>query len=130
VPGYGMDPAWWPGARVLFAMLPYVPITGFKPKCRVQSPGLQMHTAIFGCIATNLDSIHCQQELKPEMVLVCATLIMGVNCPLLLLGRSRCQWCSSTARVKSLSAVSQVVIVVPLQYSLKQIQVCLFVGCK
>lgn len=78
--GCGMDPEWWLGGLLLLAMLLYVPITGFKPKCRVQSPGLKMQTASSGCIATNLDLIHCQQKLKPEMMLVCATLSVGVNC--------------------------------------------------
>lgn len=44
MPGYGMGPEQWLGARVLLAVLP---LTGFKPKCRVRSPRLQMQTAIF-----------------------------------------------------------------------------------
>lgn len=72
MPGCGMDPERWLGARVLLAMLLYVPITGFKPKRRMQSPRLQMQTAILGCIATNLDFIRCQQELKAERVVLIA----------------------------------------------------------
>lgn len=115
VPGYGTDPEWWLAACVLLAMLPYVPIAGSKPKCRVQSPRLQMQTAVFGYVATNLDFIHCQQELKPETALVCATraLIPLFNCGV-----------GAAADGAAAPQAPQVATAVPLKHPLKQIQVC------
>lgn len=121
VPRCGMSPEWWLGACVPFAVLPYIPLAGFSPKCRVQWLRLQKQAAVSGCTAPNLDFIHCQQELKPETMLVCATLSMSVY-HLLNSGQELLPWCSSTSGIKCLSAVSQVVTVILLKHPLKEVQ--------
>lgn len=115
MPGYGTDPEWRLAACARLAVLPYVPVAGLKPRGRVQSPRLQMQTAVLGCVATNLDFIHSQQELKPEMVLVCTTraLIPLFNCG-----------AGAAADGAAAPQAPRVATAVPLQHPLKQIQVC------
>lgn len=68
--GCGEDVGWvQSGGLVLVSPLPCchnIPLAG-------QTARLQMQIAISGCTAPNLEFIHCQQELKPETILVCAT---------------------------------------------------------
>lgn len=109
--GCGMSPGWWLGAGVPFATLPYIPRAG-------QSARLQMQIAISGCTTPNLEFIHRQQELKPETMLVPATLSMSIY-HLLNSGQELLPWCSSTCGIKGLSVISQVVTGILLKHPLR-----------